>query len=311
MTEDPRHNTGWLQAIWARIRGMHTPHMLECDANGNLYTVSGAGAGALGYVGLVDESGVAYGVPNVSGKPRISSMPYLYDIAEGNVADHTALRRFGRNPVVAASLETVYNVSDLRTYLTAAERLQVTSDDADDDGAPVGDGARTLTITGLDGNYAPLSETITMNGVANVLTDASYLRIFNSTVATAGDTGYNEGTITVSNNADAIVLDQIDPQTNQSHSACYTVPAGFTAYITQAMATEASNKGSTFGFWVRVFGGLWVQQRAIVLLESTIVLPMTLPMKLPEKTDIEIRAEGVLAGAVVTAGFEGWIEANA
>lgn len=231
-------------------------------------------------VNLLDENGAAYGVKHVENKPRVSSMPYLYDIAEGVLAGHVPIRRFGHNPVVAAAWETVHDVSDLRTYLTAAERLQIASDDTDDDGDPVG----------------------------NVLTDASFLRVFNLTVVTAGSSGYNEGTITASNNADNAVLDQIDPVENVSNNACFTVPAGKTAYIVQAMATEASTKGSQFGFWLRPSGGLWAQKRTIVLLDSNIVLPIPVPMKIPAQSDIEIRAYGILAGANVTAGFEGWYE---
>jgi len=259
-------------------------------------------------VRFIDESGDIYGPKQIDGKLRTSSMPYLYDIAEGNVPDHSAVRRFGHNANVAVAWETVYNVSNLKTYLTAGERLKITSSSAADDGSPLGNGARTVTITGLDDNYAIISETVVMNGVANVLTDAFFLRISCLTVTTAGATGYNEGTITASDNADAIILEQIEIQKNTSLCACYTVPAGYTFYVTQAMVTEASSKGSQLGFWVRMFGVLWTMQRTVVLLDSGSVLPMTIPMKLPSKTDIEIRAKAVLAGANVTAGFEGWIE---
>ena len=149
-----------------------------------------------------------------------------------------------------------------------------------------------------------------MNGGANVLTDASFLRVFGMYTATAGVTGYNEGAITASNNADTIILDMMGIQNNKSLSAAYTIRAGYTGYVTLAMATESSTKGCNFGFWVRAFGGLWTKQRAVVLLDSSIVMPITVPMKLPEKTDVEIRGRGVLAAANVTAGFEGWIEAN-
>lgn len=259
---------------------------------------------------LLDENGVPYGVKHIDNKPRVSAMPYTYDIAEGNVSDHTAFRAFGHNEVVAAAWETVHEASTLRTYLAAGERLQVVSTAAADDGAPLGNGARTVTITGLDDNYDDLSETVTMNGAVNVLTDASFFRVLSANVATAGATGYNEGTITISNNADAIVLDQIHIQENGTLAAAYTVKNGYTAYVTLAMATESSTKGCNFGFWVRVFGGLWTMKRTIVLLDSSIVLTMTMPMKLPQKTDIEIRCKGILAAANVTAGFEGWIEAN-
>lgn len=259
---------------------------------------------------VADESGTLYGVKHIDNKIRTSSMPYTYDIAEGNVANHSVFRCFGHNAVVAAAWETVYATSNLRVYLTSAERLQIVSTDISDDGSPVGDGARTVTIIGLDSNYDALSETVTMNGQTNVLTTASFLRVLSMVVATAGKTGYNEGTITASNNADTVVLEQIDVQQNASLSACYTVENGYTAYVTQAMATESSSKGCQFGFWIRTFGGLWTMKRTIVLFDSSIVLPMTLPMKLPQKTDIEIRANAIQAGANVTAGLEGWVELN-
>ena len=282
---------------------------LGVDSNGNLPIAVFSSDGNEG-LKLQDENGTAYGIKHIDNKPRVSSMPYLYDIAEGNIVGHEPIRRYGHNDSVGTSLETVYHVSNLKTYLTSAEILKIVSDDTDDDGSPVGNGARTLTITGLDNDYLEITDTITMDGTTNVLTNIAFLRINEFYVATAGTTGYNEGTISISNNADTIILEQIEPIENEAHCACYTVPAGHTAYIVQAMATEASSKGSFFNFWVRTFGGLWRSKRDIVLLDSVIVVPMAVPMKLPEKTDIEIRVKAILAGAIVTAGFEGWIEEN-
>lgn len=264
--------------------------------------------GAIGAVEFVDENGIAFGVKHVDNKLRTSTKPYLYDIAEGLIPSHSAVRRFGFNPSVAAAWETVCGTSALANYLTAAERLQIASDDADDDGAPVGNGARTVLVSGLDGNYDSLSETVTMNGVANVLTDASFLRVLCLTVVTAGTTGSNEGTITASNNADTMVLQQIEPNENNCLCAVYTVPNDHIFYVVQGMVTEGSNKGSQVAFWQRPFGGLWQIARTIVVLDSGIIVPMQVPMPAPAKTDIEIRAKAVLAGAAVSAGFEGWIE---
>lgn len=259
-------------------------------------------------VRFIDEAGVEYGIRQSENRPIVVNVTHGEVIAEGNLAGHEPVRQFGHNDNVAVSWETVYGPSDLKTWLTAGERLQIASSDAADDGAPLGTGAHTVRIDGLDDNYAVIDETVIMNGGVNVLTDASFFRISCLTVTTAGTTGYNEGVITASNNADTIILEQIEIQKNASLCACYTVPAGYTLYITQAMATEASTKGSQLGFWARVFGGLWTMKRTVVLLDSGLVLPMTIPMKLPQKTDIEIRAKGVIAGANVTAGFEGWIE---
>jgi hypothetical protein len=44
---------------------------------------------------FVNELGVPYGVKHINNKPRVSSMPYLYDIAEGNVTDHVPFAKLG------------------------------------------------------------------------------------------------------------------------------------------------------------------------------------------------------------------------
>lgn len=73
-----------------------------------------------GYVGLKDENGLPYGIKHVNNKPRVSSMPYLYDIAEGNVTGHTPWSKIGYNPVVATSEEDVWSAGGLYVFPTSA-----------------------------------------------------------------------------------------------------------------------------------------------------------------------------------------------
>ena len=54
-------------------------------------------------VRFVDDTGTVYGIKQIDGKPRVSSMPYLYDIAEGNVANHYTMHKFGYNSAVPAT----------------------------------------------------------------------------------------------------------------------------------------------------------------------------------------------------------------
>ena len=54
---------------------------------------------------FVDESGVPYGVKHVDNKPRVSSMSYLYDIAEGNVSGHSSWGIQGYHPTVDTTIE--------------------------------------------------------------------------------------------------------------------------------------------------------------------------------------------------------------
>lgn len=68
---------------------------------------------------LADENGIAYGVKQVNGKPRVSSMPYLYDIAEGNIEGHTPYAKLGYNDDVGATEEDVWTQGGTYPWIAA------------------------------------------------------------------------------------------------------------------------------------------------------------------------------------------------
>lgn len=87
---------------------------------------------------LRDESGVAYGVKHVQNKPRVSSMSYLYDIAEGNVSGHTAWTKIGYNPALVADTEAeLWSATGAYVFPSAEQGLEVVSSSTNDDGSPV------------------------------------------------------------------------------------------------------------------------------------------------------------------------------
>lgn len=101
-----------------------------------------------------DELGVPYGIKHVNNKPRVSSMPYLYDIAEGNVPGHTAWSKIGFNPAVTTTEEDVWSAGGVYVFPTGATPMAVIGG-ATDDGAPAifsgtstGGSLTTLTDTG-------------------------------------------------------------------------------------------------------------------------------------------------------------------
>ena len=59
----------------------------------------------LGY--LKDEKGNLFGVRQADNKPRVSSMDYKYDIAEGNIPGHASFFKLGFNGDVGTSEEDV------------------------------------------------------------------------------------------------------------------------------------------------------------------------------------------------------------
>lgn len=83
-------------------------------------------------VNIVDSDGVEN--KSVDDKLRVSSMPYLYDIAEGNVTGHTPWSKVGYNPAVTTALEDVWSSTGVYAFPASAIQMEVDSTDADDVG---------------------------------------------------------------------------------------------------------------------------------------------------------------------------------
>lgn len=282
----------------------HRLEVLSTLADGSEITlVDGAG------VYLIDADGNKTGIQAVEGQFRVINQSYLYAIAEGYIADHYAVRRFGHNEDVGTSPETVSHIGGLMHYPASALTLRIRSSDADDDGDPADTGARTLWVQGLDANWAIQDETITLNGTTAVATALSYIRLLKMKVITAGTSLANEGAITAYDNGNTLPIMAIGPLENESHSASYSVPAGNTFYMTYWYGADASLKGSDIELFAQdEFGGLMLMKRSIAVLDGVYTLDLSVPMVFTEKTDIEVRAVALAAGAIVSSGFVGWRE---
>lgn len=282
--------------------------MLAVTVMGGCAVSDPAYASLVNGVQLQDENGDSYGIVQVDGKPRVVCTPYTYQIAEGAIADHSAVRRFGMNDDVGAAWETVYTLSDLYTYLTAAEQLKIKSSSLSDN--ITGTGARTLFIQGLDGNYNRISETINLAGTSYVTTTKSYLRCYMAYVVTSGAIGSNAGNIEIWNNAEAHQLDELPLGDGQLHTAGFTVPAGTTFYATDYFFGEATNNGMIFSLWIREYGKSWRLVREYSCIQNNHEIINAFPFPLPEKTDVELRVRGLATGGTAVGGFNGWYEAN-
>lgn len=261
-------------------------------------------------VHFVDEAGVPYGIKEIDGKPRVSAMRYTYDIAEGNIADHTFIRKFGHNDDVGATKETLWNAGGLYPWPAAAEILKVSSSDTDDDGSPVGNGARTIQLFGLDASYALQNETITLNGTGVVSTVSSYLRIYRAAVLTVGSSGWNEGTISIKDNANAVTLLTIEPFKNQTLMAVFTIPAGNNGFITSWYAATSSNKVVEAELYIRPLGESFQVNTLVELNQQPYKDEWEFPEPVAAKSDIEMRASAVAGGGTVSGGFTLWYEAT-
>jgi len=335
-------------------------------------------------VKFLDQTGTPYGIKHIANKPRMSATPYTYDIAEGNVPNHSKVNKFGNNDDTATTVELVSDLAQaVYPYLTAAETLQVVGADVDDQGllqdsgtatggsaltledtggdfindsVAVGDlllndtksshgiitartatlitvfkmdngsssvneagdvyrvanandtGAAVVSISGLDGNYDIITEHVILNGQSDVTTTATFLRVFRCRVHLAGSSGFNEGNVTVENNASNVALARITAAKGQTLMAQWTVPEGYTFFLTSWTNGEQSNKGSEFELLARPFGEAFQIKDSMHVFGASDTRLYELPNSYGERTDIEVRVTSGGAGGSVNSGFSGWYE---
>ena len=238
--------------------------------------------------------------------------PFELQVARGQVDGHKALFKFGINGDVGTSVETVWAQGGTYVYPASATVMKISSSSADD--AAAGTGARTISIAGLDASYNEISETVILDGQTSVNTVNSYLRISRMFVVTAGSGATAAGTIyagtgTVTSGVPATVYGMIALNANQTQMAFWTVPAGYTLYLTGLFYTSGNtnaNAWTNFQLIQRPLGGVFRQQSSSrVPGNGDFVIDLHTPIAFAEKTDIEVRAVASTSPSNVSAEFEG------
>src|SRR6056300_1546949 len=96
-------------------------------------------------------------------------------VAKGQFADISHIHKFGAVPAMSQNQTgTIWDVNDTNypfSAFTTAGTLSVPAVDASDDGI-------SLTIVGLDENYDPQSETVSVSSTAATTTTNSFIRVF-------------------------------------------------------------------------------------------------------------------------------------
>lgn len=174
--------------------------------------------------------------------------PFGLQVARNQIQGHSGIIIFGYNPDLDTSEESIWPDGGTIPHPTVASVLKVSSSDANDTSA--GTGARTVLISGLDGDYNTVTETVILNGQTAVNTTNSFLYVNAFYVVTAGSGGQNAGVIyagtgTVTAGVPATIYDLIAAGYNNRTTAHYCVPAGYTGYMVNGLITAGQASGST------------------------------------------------------------------
>jgi hypothetical protein len=233
-------------------------------------------------------------------------------MARGEFEGSSVVGKFGQNPNVGTSEEDIWSQGGTYTgFLTAASAVRIKAGGDTNDTA-AGTGARTIRAEGLDANFVAATEDITTAGAsASSATTQTFIRVNRAYVLTTGTYhGSNTDDIEIETTGGATVA-SIAAGLGQTQLAIYCVPAGKTAYITNAWAVLDGTKPATIRLWqsrdaddvttpftgkriIRNFPGVTGSLRHQV--EALVAVP--------EKSDIWMSAIGPSGGVGIAAGFD-------
>jgi len=177
------------------------------------------------------------------------------------------------------------------------------------------DTAVQVLVSGLDVSYNLQSETVTLNGTTHVATTNTYLRINGLSIT---GTVNAVGTINIgpSSTTTTVQYAEITAGFGKSQMMIYTVPNGYTFYLTRSNAYSSlnGNTAGNYGYY-RVY-----TQTSTGLIQILLQAPFTgtyetlrvAPRAYPQKTDIQWQVAGNPASGTfqVGIGVEGILISN-
>lgn len=222
--------------------------------------------------------------------------PFELQVSRGQITMHSTVYKFGYSTVIDGTLYPIWNVAANRVYLTTAAVMSVSSSSAND-ASPSGTGAHVVLVEGLDQNYNPISEYVTLAGQTAVSTTKSYLRVTGITVTDKGVNGGNVGTLyvgtgVVTAGVPAVIHELVPIGFNKESSGVYTVPAGYTAYLrVGGLAGQDNGAGYVTGrLVVSNQGSPFLTTAVTVFTTGQVSYDFPYPIAIPEKSDLEARA---------------------
>ena len=246
--------------------------------------------------------------------------PFELQVSRRQITAHTPYFRFGWANSIGTTPQTIttaVTAGNAYVYPTSAIVMKVSSSSANDTSA--GTGARTILVVGLDANYASQSEIVTLNGQTAVNTVNSYLRISYTEILSTGSGNAQAGTIyigtgTVTTGVPATIYWQSETTYNNFSFAGFTVPAGYTAYVTSYTITSQSttaNINVSLGLVIYEYGtASSTTAQGYAEFQSTARLSSNgsfdrhfdYPFAISEKNDVELRAWATTGSAVNVTG---------
>lgn len=239
---------------------------------------------------------------NAGGQPSLRTQDFNLAVAQGKVPGVRGLSISGYRLSSGAGFLPAWE-DGAYVYFTTAQVVRVWSASALDTDVSV-------LINGLDATYAEQSETVVLtNGTTGVLTTKQFLRINSISLTRAPN---NVGLLHAGSSDKTITLAYIGALNNisagRSQMTVYTVPAGYTFYLTQSNWYINASQPASYRSWTQSPDGL------INIILNFPILDQYNSLKVvarpyPEKTDIQWQAS-VPNNTAIGGQIEGYLIKN-
>jgi hypothetical protein len=229
--------------------------------------------------------------------------PYL-QVSRGLVSGTSVVNIIGyQTSVGSATSIPIWENAIAYTYPPSAIPMTLYSSSASDTSVSV-------QINGLDTAYNISSEILVCTGTLGAVTTGSYLRINSISI-----TGSNNavGTIYLSNAAKTVTYAQIAIGIGRSQMAIYTVPNGYSLYISR-INMQSQLGGSTTSYVTYKAQTYASNGISTVISQNPFTANYTVtrqsPVQIPAKTDIQIQCQTNTGTTAIGVDFEGILIAN-
>ena len=227
---------------------------------------------------------------------------YGLGVAKGQFDDITHIHKFGAVPQM--SINTTGTIWDINDTLYPWSTVDVGASTLTVDCASASDVGEQVVIIGLDGDWNVAQETVSLSSQTGNATTTAFRRVYRAYFID-GSAAINVGNIDIKYST--TVIARVSAGKGQTQMAVYTTPANHTGYVVQLVGTIQSGGDATIDMFVRYFGEDNFRSQhtfEVAGVGGQYMMPFTVPLNIPPKSDIDCRARVRSNNSRVTAVFE-------
>lgn len=230
-----------------------------------------------------------------------SDLAERINISNGQMLNTSYIHKFGAVPAMSQNQTgTVWDIDDTLypwdAFDTAGAATVLAVDPTDAN--------HTVTVVGLDSDYNEISEVLTTSSTGPVTGTKLFKRIYRAYFT---DGGQITNTSDIDIQVNSTTVARIKANKAQTLMGVYTIPEGYTGYLTKGTATCQAGADATGDMFVRYFGASTFRvghSFEVAGVGGQYSYDFTIPIEIPSKSDIDIRATVRSNNARLTVAFD-------